>query len=130
MPHGERQVRWMRNLRRNLSTVYFKPFVKTEEILDEWGNPTGSFKPVYGELQSARLCISPSRGSTSDDTFGTTLDYDRAMTTADIDCPIDENTVLWLDGAETTEPHNYIVKKRAPWKNSVAYAIKRVTVSD
>lgn len=50
------------------------------------------------------------------------------MTTADTTCPIDENTVLWLDGASTDEAHNYIVKKRAPWKNSVAYAVKKVTV--
>lgn len=119
----------MRNLRRNLSTVYFKQFLRNEELTDEYGNPTGSPVPVYGELQSAHLCVSPSRGSTSDDTFGTTLDYDRAMTTADTDCPIDENAVLWLDGADTTKPHNYIVKKRAPWKSSVAYAVKRVTVS-
>ena len=55
-------------------------------------------------------------------------DYDRTMTTTDTACPIDENTVLWLDGASTDEAHNYIVKKRAPWKNSVAYAVKKVTV--
>lgn len=119
----------MRSLLRNQQPVFFKLLQGQEEIVDEYGNPTGSPVPVYGELQSAHLCVSPSRGSTSDDTFGTTLDYDRAMTTADTDCPIDENTVLWLDGADTTKPHNYIVKKRAPWKSSVAYAVKRVTVS-
>lgn len=120
----------MRNLRRNLFTVYFKLFIKTEEIIDPYGNPTGSFKPVYGELQSARLCVSPSKGGTSDDMFGSTLDYDRAMTTADTACLIDENSILWLDGADTSKPHNYVVKKRAPWKNSIAYAVKAVTVSE
>lgn len=120
----------MRNLRRNLSTVYFKQFLRNEELKDEWGNHTGSPVPVYGELQSARLCVGPGKGTTSDDMFGSTLDYDRAMTTADTRCPIDENSILWLDGADTTKPHNYVVKKRAPWKNSIAYAVKAVTVSE
>ena len=50
------------------------------------------------------------------------------MSTSDIACPIDENAVLWLDSDSTDEAHNYIVKKRAPWKNSIAYAVKKVTV--
>lgn len=54
-------------------------------------------------------------------------DYDRTMTTSDTSCPITEKSILWLDGA--TGDHNYIVKKRAVWKNSIAFAIKEVTVS-
>lgn len=120
----------MRNLRRNLSTVYFKRYTgEDEEIVDDYGNPTGSFKPIYGELQTARLCVGPNKGDSETEMFGSLEDYDRTMTTADAACLIDENAILWLDGVDTTGPHNYIVKKRAPWKNSVAYAIKRVTVS-
>ncbi|MFR5790126.1 MAG: hypothetical protein ACLUFA_07020 [[Clostridium] leptum] len=48
------------------------------------------------------------------------------MTTADTACPIDENTVYGWTALRTG--HNYIVKKRAPWKNSVTYAVKKVTV--
>lgn len=62
--------------------------------------------------------------------FGTLTAYDRTMTTADTSLEIDEDDVLWVDGADTDGPWNYIVKKRAPWKNSVAYAIQQVTVSD
>lgn len=50
------------------------------------------------------------------------------MTTSDAKCPIDENSVLWIDGADTDGPWNYIVKQRAPWKNSTSYAIKQVTI--
>lgn len=56
-------------------------------------------------------------------------DYDRTMTTADPKCPIDENAVLWVDGADTEGPWNYIVKEVGRWKNSTQYAIKKVTVS-
>ena len=51
------------------------------------------------------------------------------MTTANAECPIDENAVLWVDGADTDGPWNYIVKLVARWKNSAQYAIKQVTVS-
>ena len=120
----------MRDLRRNLSTVYFKLYEGQEEIIDEYGNPTGSFTQKYGSLQTSRLCVSPNKGSSETDMFGSLEDYDRTMTTADTGCLIDESAILWLDGQPTDEPHNYIVKKRAPWKNSVAFAIKRVTVSE
>lgn len=120
----------MRDFRRNLSLAHFKLYHGQTEIVDEWGNPTGSFEQKYGPLQSARLCVSPNKGSSETDMFGSLEDYDRTMTTADPACLIDENCILWLDGQPTDGPHNYIVKKRAPWKNSVAYAIKRVTVSE
>lgn len=120
----------MRDLRRNLSTVYFKLYEGQEEIVDEWGNPTGSPVNKYGPMQTARLCVGPNKGSSEAEMFGSLEDYDRPMTTADTSCLIDENSILWLDGQPIDGPHNYIVKKRAPWKNSVAYAVKRVTVSE
>ena len=119
----------MRNLRRNLSTVYFKLYKGQDEIVDEWGNETGSPINVYGELQSAEFCVSSNKGSSELDMFGSLEVYDRTMITADTNCLIDENAVLWLDEQPTDGPHNYIVKKRAPWKNSIAYAIKKVTIS-
>ena len=75
------------------------------------------------------MCVSPNKGSTETEQFGTLLDYDRTMTTADERVLIDENAVLWVDGADTDGPWNYEVKKRAPWKNSVQFAIKQVTVT-
>ena len=120
----------MRNFYQNLSAVYFRLYVGQEEMVDEYGNATGSFSPKYGPLQSARLCVSPNKGSSETEMFGSLEDYDRTMTTADTSCLIDENSIIWLDGKSTDGPHNYIVKKRAPWKNSVAYAIKRVSVSE
>ena len=118
----------MNNLRSNLSVVYFKRYQGQTEIKDEYGNATGSFQPEYGPLQSAQLCVSANKGTSEADLFGTLEDYDRTMTTAETSCAIDENAILWLDGQSTDGPHNYVVKKRAPWKNSMAYAVKKVTV--
>lgn len=119
----------MQNLARNEFTVWFQVYTGQVEIEDEYGNKTGSFTPTYGPLQSAQLMVSPNKGDATLEVFGALLDYDRAMTTADTTCPINEQTILWLDGASTDGPYTHYVKKRAPWKNSLAFAVKQVEVS-
>lgn len=120
----------MRNLRRNTQPVYFKLWEGEREIIDEYGNKTGSYIPVYGLLQEAYLSVSPNKGNAERELFGTLENYDRTMTTADVNCPINENTILWLDGAPITndDSHNFIVRRRAPWKNSISFAIQQVDV--
>lgn len=118
----------MFSLNRNTYEVYYKLYLGITEIVDEYGNATGSFTPKYSELKSMRLSVSPNKGRSESEMFGTVEEYDRTMTTADMTCPIDEESILWLDGHDPSGPHNYIVQRRAPWKNSVAFAIKRVDV--
>lgn len=91
----------MRGLRINQQPVFYRLYEGQEEIVDEYGNVTGSFVPIYGSLKSAMLCVSPNKGSSEVNQFGSTEDYDSTMTTADANCPIDENAVLWVDGADT-----------------------------
>lgn len=114
----------------NCQPVFYKLYKGQEEILDEFGNSTGSYLPIYSDLKSAMLCVSPNKGSSEVEQFGSLEDYDRTATTADTSCEIDEDSVLWVDGADTDGPYNYIVKLRAVWKNSVQLAIKRVEVSE
>lgn len=120
----------MMSLARNASKVLFRLYEGQEDAVDEYGNLTGSPVPKYGELQTAFLTVSPNKGDASIEPFGTLTDYDRTMSTADTTCPISEHAVLWLDGKSTDEPHNYVVKKRAPWKNSIVFAIQEVMVDE
>lgn len=117
------------NFMENFQPVFYKMYEGQEEIIDAYGNPTGSFIPKYSGLKSAMLCVSPNKGSSEVEQFGSTEDYDRTVTTADTKIEIDENSVLWVDGADTDGPWNYIVKEKSVWKNSVQLAIKKVTVS-
>lgn len=119
----------MRDLKRNTQKVYFKLYLGDQEIIDQYGNATGSYVPVYSDLMEADLVVSPNKGAAETEQFGSLLDYDRTMTTANTSVLIDENSVLWVDGADTEGPWNYEVKKRAPWKNSIQFAISQVTVS-
>lgn len=119
----------MRGLLRNQQPVFFKLYMGEKEIIDEYGNATGSYVPIYGELQSAMLCVSPNKGNSEVQQFGSLEEYDRTMTTSDVRCAIDEDSILWVDNADTNGPYNAIVKRRAPWKNSIQFAIKMVKVS-
>lgn len=119
----------MRDLKRNTQRVYYKLYLGEKEIFDQYGNSTGSYLPLYGELMYADLVVSPNKGAAEAEQFGSLLDYDRTITTADVKVPIDENSVLWLDGANTDGAWNYVVKKRAPWKNSIQFAVSQVTIS-
>lgn len=120
----------MRNLQRNTQPVFYRLYEGEEEILGPWGESTGLYVPKYGPLKSAMLCVSPNVGTAETEMFGTLTQYDRTMTTSDTSLEIDEDDVLWVDGADTDEPWNYIVKARAPWKNSISFAIQKVSVSD
>ena len=119
----------MQNLARNMATVWFKTYVGQQEIIDENGYKTGSFTEIYGPLQSAQLMVAPNKGDAALEMFGALLDYDRAMSTADVGCPINEQAILWIDGASTDGQYTHYVKKRAPWKNSIVFAVKQVEVS-
>ena len=101
----------MRSLRRNQQPVFFKLYEGEEEIIDEYGNMTGSFAPKYSTLMSAMLSVSPNKGNSESEMFGTLEDYDRTATTADVNCPIDEDAILWIDNADTEGPYNAIVKR-------------------
>lgn len=119
----------MFDLARNTFAVYYKNYLGNVEIIDEYGNKTGSFIPQYSDIQKIYISISPNKGTSESEMFGSIDEYDRTMTTADTSCPIDEETILWIDGKDIDSPHNYYVKKRAPWKNGISYAIKKVDVS-
>lgn len=119
----------MRNLKRNTQKVYFKLYFGEQEVIDQYGNSAGVTVPLYSDLMEAAVVVSPNKGAAETEQFGSLLSYDRTMTTADTSVLIDENSVLWVDGADTSGPWNYIVKKRAPWKNSVQFAISQVNVS-
>lgn len=119
----------MRSLKRNQRKFYYKTVVGVEEKTDEWGNYTGEYAPVYSELKSAYANISANKGDVSEQQFGNLLDYDRVIVTTDLNLAIDETGVLWIDGADTETPHNFVVTKVSKSINSVQIAIKQVEVA-
>lgn len=130
----------MRSLEINKQAIWYALYLGKVAVKDEEGNDTGEYEIGYSNPVSTRLRVSPNKGESYVQQFGSVLDYDRTMVTTDL-LPIDENSVLWVDSIPELEadgslklkpdgtpvtPHEYIVKKVAPDINVTQYAIKKV----
>ena len=116
----------MRSLKRNQKRIWYANLIKSEMAIDEYDNYTGENIPDYSERKPLDIYVSANTGDISSQMFGNLTDYDRIMSISDINCPIDENTILWIDTDK--ESHNFVVKKKSKSINEVVYAIKQVTV--
>jgi len=103
---------------------------KTPEV-DEDGFYTGEETAEYSEpILYTKAVISAARGTADIEQFGNLDNYDKAIVTADMECPIDENSILWIDETDTTKAHDYIVKRVAKSKNGISIAVAKVKVSN
>ena len=143
----------MRTLERNKQPFAYCTYDKTIEIEEE-GSYTSEKLPLYNEAVTINGNISPAIGETQIEQFGSNLEYEKVIVIDDLSCPIDENTVLFVDkepeygeekiigyeepeeeGEEPTpiiyKPplYNYVVKQVAKSLNSISIAIARVDVS-
>ena len=138
----------MRTLSRNKTHFYYCLFTGHTEIVDEYGNATGEPIPSYGSPVLTYANISPATGQSNTEQFGNLDNYDKVIVLDDTNCPIDENSVLFIDKEPeyagvttydtTTTPYtettvsvpayNYIVKRVAKSLNSVSIAVRKVDV--
>lgn len=119
----------MRMCERNIKPFHYATYKDKTEIIDPYGNATGYSDVEYNEPVKMYGRISPSRGRADVDLFGINLVYSKTITITDMDCPIDENSVLWVDETDTTKPHDYVVVSVARDINYIVYAIKKVSAS-
>lgn len=118
----------MRNLKRNQREIHYALRLGETAIVDEYGNETGESSPSYGEPVAANFNVSAATGEEAVQAFGSFTGYSRTMSVASTDCPIDEESIVWF-GIPPTEPHNYIVVRKADSKNGILYALQEVTVT-
>lgn len=141
----------MRCLNRNKTAFFYALYIGKKPIVDEDGNESGEYQTVYSEPVRMDANISPANGSTQAEPFGSSVQYDKVIVTDDTDCPIDEQSVMFIDNVSDTVLHDeygnilcteadaplqildfqfdYIVKKVARSQNSISYAISRVDAS-
>lgn len=120
----------MRMCERNLRLFYHAEFVEREEVQDEYGNYTGEGRIIYSDPMPRRANISPAKGTASVEMFGSDLNYTKTLVVTDMNCPIDENSILWVDNIDTEKPHDYVVVGVARSINNISYAIKKVDVNE
>lgn len=124
----------MRTMERNKTAFWYLLYDRKEPVIDEDGNETGEEKVVYKEAMEFRANVSAATGSSQVEQFGALSGYDKVIVTDDTSCPIDENTVLFLDKSPAYDGdgkplYDYIVKRVAKSLNSVSYAVTKVSVS-
>lgn len=119
----------MRYLRRNSKKFTYALYESTEATLDENGNETGEHRNVYSLPVSVRTSIGAPNGEEVSEIFGTFGDYTRVIIIYSRNIPIAKNTRLWLDGADTSKPHNAIVTAVRPHLNCTYIAVKDVKVN-
>mgnify|MGYP000755020998 FL=1 len=124
----------MRVMERNKSVYWYLLYDRKEPVKDEEGHETGDTRVVYKEAVKRRDNVSAATGSAQVEQFGNFISYDKVIVTDDLTCPIDENTVLFIDKSpeyndDGNPLYDYIVKRVARSLNSISYAVSKVTVS-
>lgn len=87
----------MRTLSRNKQTIYYSLLLGKNEVTDENGNITGSYELIYANPEKLEINVSASKGSSDKEQFGINDNYTKMMVTNDINCPIREDSKLWVD---------------------------------
>lgn len=124
----------MRCLNRNKTKFWYCEYLgHGVEVVDEWGNATGVFPPTYDAPVSMMANISPATGQSSTQMFGALENYDKVIVTDELDCPINEHSVLFVDkepefGSNGEPLYDYIVRRVAKSLNHVSIAIGKVKV--
>lgn len=119
-----------------MSKFYYATFIGKEELKDEYGNNSGEYRVIYSNPILCKGNVSAAQGEMQSRQFGDSESYDKVIVLDNVDIPIDEYSILWVDSlpiindvgvAETS--HDYIVKKVARSLNSVSIAISKVDVN-
>ena len=123
----------MRCMNRNKVTIFYCLYEKDIPLRDTDGNLTGEKYSGYGKPIAIRCNVSPATGTAQVEQFGNLDSYDKVLVTDNVNCPIDESTVLFVDKpVEYTEDgpvYDYTVKRVAKSKNSISVAISKVKIS-
>lgn len=139
----------MKCLHRNKRPFYYCLYKGEIEILDEYGNLSSEKIVTYEDGVMEMANISTATGQSNTEQFGNLENYDKVIVIDDLDCPIDENSVLFIDkepeykdaeyneqtaititGATVKVPvYDYIVRRVAKSLNSISIAVSKVKVS-
>lgn len=124
----------MKIMQINSRLIYYCLYTGVSSLTDAQGYETGERGATYAPAAALMANVAPPTGFSRAEMFGTFEDYDRIIVTDDMTCPIDENTVLFVDkpvsyDGDGSPVYDYIVRHVAKSLNCIAYAVKKVDVS-
>lgn len=121
----------MRSLKRNKVKFYYALYRGVVSRLDEYGNETLEQNETYYAPVEAEGHISIPTGFKNSNVFGNIEDYDKVIIIDDINCPIDEQTVLCIDTQPSFDEedhliYDYIVRRVSKSFNSISVYVSKV----
>lgn len=125
----------MRLLDRNKRPFYYALYTGGSMLQNQDGKLTGEHGKEYGPPVKAYANImfakksglsAASVGMATASPFGVNLDYDKIIQIEDVNCPIDEMSILWIDETDTSKPNDYVVKRKATALTHITLAVKKV----
>lgn len=130
----------MRLNQRNLQPLWYRLYesVAPDTFEDEYGNvlEIGEVAMSYGEPVEMNANIAPATGTAVVAGYGSEDEYDRVIATTWMDCPIDTNSVLYIDSEPVQNgttgewsAHDYVVNRVAKSINGIRIYAKKVDVS-
>lgn len=124
----------MRCLNRNKQKFYYCLPIGAGDNYDEYGNLTGEHPIIYSIAFEEEANISPATGVSSTEQFGNLENYDKVIVTDNVNSPINENTVLFVDKPVSFDDYgmplyDYVVKRISKSLNHISIAIAKVSVS-
>lgn len=124
----------MKIMERNKTSFWYLLYQGKERATNKDGDETGEKRVVYSEPVVMRANVSAATGYAQTEQFGNFITYDKVIVTDDMDCPIDENSVLFLDKEPEYDQdgnplYDYTVRRVAKSLNSISIAVSKVTVS-
>ena len=135
----------MHVLERNKQTLWFANKTGEGYVTDANGFKTGDKDIRYTEPVQVRMSMAISSGANNLGSqgmaelarYGITTGYTHRAVTEDMDCPMNEESLVWyriqptkeVDGEIVPVPHNFKVVRRAESLNHLIYYLKEVDVS-
>lgn len=121
----------MRGLERNKTGFFYALFLGDTDKVNASGIKTGGKDKQYGDPVFLRANISPATGLALSEAFGKDLDYSHVIHVSGTDCPINEESVLWIysglnELSDVSDlPSNFSVVRVAKSLNETLYAIRQ-----
>lgn len=124
----------MRVLTRNKQTLWYKNAIGAEPVLDENGLRTGNIQNTYSEAIRAEMSMAISSGANNlgsqgmaeVEPYGLITGYTHRAVTEDMDCSMNEESLVWYGRNPETEPYNFRVVRKARSLNHLIYYLKEV----
>lgn len=124
----------------NKTTIWYSNLIhgETEMMLDSHGLMTGSTAPKYTTPQAVRVALSESIGLNNLSAqgiaelapYGVQTNYTHRMITEDMECPIDEESIVWHDRDPGDNPYdvpfNFKVIRVSKTLNYKMYYLRQV----